>query len=351
MQTESVIFACVVFCSIINQAFFYTEYLLESDKLCSIILNKKSIKLGYENKSGIIVRQEKLFNTMTGKYPFDCMFSVDGGSAGVVAVIQQMKFRTYITEDQNVSCIDYVQFSSGDKNLLSSLNIQFSNSREWSQKYCGEVDLVNNEGKNMPSTGNMMKTFFGSWETGQNTFMETKGSLDVKIHIGPYPSYETHDLALEMAFTSYQECKYNMGSYKMCGTTGGPICIWKEYFNDGVVNCPFLDCTDEHPCGVDLNDSKGIATGLGTKVLLGAVAGIFTMIFVLILFFWTFHYCNFLCGPKPPRNLTELASVPAGEEPVRRSPTCTTPLAPAQAEEKDLPPAYETLFPESGPGR
>lgn len=35
----------------------------------------------------------------------------------------------------------------------------------------------------------------------------------------------------------------------------------------------------------------------------------------------------------------------------RRAPTCTTPLSPSAAEEKDLPPAYETLFPDAAPGR
>lgn len=46
---------------------------------------------------------------MSGKYPLDCTFTVEGGSGGVAAVIQLMKFRTSQLEGHNASCVDYVQ--------------------------------------------------------------------------------------------------------------------------------------------------------------------------------------------------------------------------------------------------
>ncbi|KAL1451744.1 hypothetical protein WDU94_006092 [Cyamophila willieti] len=285
-----------------------------------------------------------------GNRALDCTFTVEGGAGGVVAVIQMMKFRTGLTDSGNSSCIDYVQFSPGDKHdLLSKLNIQIKDSVKWSPQYCGEVDLSNKDGRNLPSmdpSGKGVDVYENNL-IGQNTYVEPSGAINVKVHIGEEPVDPSDGVTFKIVFTSFQACKYNMGAYRMCG---GPMCIWKEYFEDGIVNCPFIDCNDERNCGTEYNDHKvgiGLMTGLGTKVLLGAVAGIFTMIFVLILFFWTFHYCGFLCSPRPPRNLTELTSVPREED--VRPPSCTplTPvLTPSSGEEKDLPPAYETLFPQ-----
>uniref|UniRef100_A0A8D8Q694 Uncharacterized protein n=1 Tax=Cacopsylla melanoneura TaxID=428564 RepID=A0A8D8Q694_9HEMI len=348
--TDSFVFMCMIICSVIKQGYFYTEYLLENDKVCSILLKKRTLWLGYENKSGIIVREEKFFQKI-GKHALDCTFTVQGGNGGVVAVIQQMKFRTGQTGSGNTSCIDYVQFSPGDKHdLLSTFNIQFKDSVKWSPQYCGEVDLSNTDGKNLPPMETPNGKEVDAYENnpiGQNTYVEPNGAISVKIHIGEDPVDPSDGVTLKIAFTSFQACRYNMGVYKMCG---GPMCIWKDYFDDDVVNCPFIDCTDERPCGTDFNDHKlgiGLVTGLGTKVLLGAVAGIFTMVFVLILFFWAFHYCGFLCSTRPPRNLTELTSVPREEDVRPASCTPLTPvLTPSSGEEKDLPPAYETLFPQ-----
>ncbi|KAI5696879.1 hypothetical protein M8J76_004558 [Diaphorina citri] len=339
MNKGSVIFFYVIICSIVKQGYLYTEYLLENDNVCSILFDKRILNLGYENKSGIIIR-ENFLKGLSGKHAWDCLFTVRGGSAGVIAVIQQMKFRTNRTEGHNASCIDFVQFSPADKTILSQFNIELANSKKWSEPFCGEVNLSGRGGKNLPaSEGKGVDVFHEDSLIGQNTYVDPNGLVDVKIHIGSQPIQPSDNLRLEIAFTSFQDCKYDMGSYRKCG---GPICIWREYFEDSIVNCPFVECTDENLCGSDSNDHKGIATGLGTKVLLGAVAGIFTMVFVLIIFFWTFHYCGFLCSPKPPRHLAELTII----EEAPRPPSCT-PLnaAPAPQEEKDLPPAYETLFP------
>lgn len=45
----------------------------------------------------------------------------------------------------------------------------------------------------------------------------------------------------------------DMGAYKSCGQKK---CIWKEYFNDGIVNCPFPNCVDEGGCDI-LYDEAG----------------------------------------------------------------------------------------------
>lgn len=76
--------------------------------MCSILFDKRILNLGYENKSGIIIR-ENFLKGLSGKHAWDCLFTVRGGSAGVIAVIQQMKFRTNRTEGHNASCIDFVQ--------------------------------------------------------------------------------------------------------------------------------------------------------------------------------------------------------------------------------------------------
>lgn len=41
------------------------------------------------------------------------------------------------------------------------------------------------------------------------------------------------------------ECKFDHGLWKTCG---GRTCIYKEFFKDGKLNCPFKSCKDENGC-------------------------------------------------------------------------------------------------------
>lgn len=51
---------------------------------------------------------------------------------------------------------------------------------------------------------------------------------------------------------SVSACSSDIGYYKMCSgdnssgqISGSGTCIYKELFNDGVVNCPYAGCADE----------------------------------------------------------------------------------------------------------
>lgn len=57
-----------------------------------------------------------------------------------------------------------------------------------------------------------------------------------------YPSHLTN---VVKSFWIITECKADMGAYKSCGHE---TCIYKEYFDDEIVNCPFIDCLDESAC-------------------------------------------------------------------------------------------------------
>lgn len=83
------------------------------------------------------------------------------------------------------------------------------------------------------------------------------------------------------------------------------------------------------------------STGLATKIMVGAVAGVFTMFIVFIMFLWVFRHCA-ICWNSPTthaQNTTQMRPVPTAEEIQPTAP----PRSPSM--DKDLPPSYESLFP------
>lgn len=41
------------------------------------------------------------------------------------------------------------------------------------------------------------------------------------------------------------ECAYDNGLWKSCGSR---TCIYKNFFQDGKLNCPYKSCKDENSC-------------------------------------------------------------------------------------------------------
>lgn len=342
MLSDSFILVFMLIFSCFKSGFLYQEVLLDQSKVCDVALNKRSLKLGYENKSGIILSPKDYLSTLSGKYSFQCTFTVEG-IAGVVAVIQYMKFRSEVSKNTGLTtCIDYIQFSPADRSPLAKLNILQPHRRQWSEKFCGNVDLREKGGLNdAPSEGSKSNVSYAGTPIGQNTYVQEGEAMDVKIYIEAQTIDPKNEPGLKIAFTAFQPCKYDLGHYRMCG---GKMCIWHEFFNDEIVNCPFIHCTDEFSCNSESTDRRSIATGLGTRVLLGAVAGIFTMMFVLILFFWTFHYCSFLCQNKPSLGRVEIPQVPTQENTTMLAEIVTA-GGEGRDDNKDLPPSYDSLFP------
>ncbi len=75
--------------------------------------------------------------------------------------------------------------------------------------------------------------------------------------------------------------------------------------------------------------------------MVGAVAGVFTMFIVFVMFLWLFRHCA-PCwnGPVPnAQSTTQMRPVPTVEEVQPTAPPASPSI------DKDLPPSYESLFP------
>ncbi|KAL1132165.1 hypothetical protein AAG570_010122 [Ranatra chinensis] len=127
-------------------------------------------------------------------------------------------------------------------------------------------------------------------------------------------------------------CKDTRGAYRYCG---GGACIYKEYFEDRVFNCPYKDCLDENGCSVSVTmDGMDSGFELNTRVTVTATTSIFLSFFLFLGCIWLCRYFDMLCwsaGPAPPSS--------------EASPSAPTTPSP-DSHDKDLPPAYETLFPD-----
>lgn len=83
------------------------------------------------------------------------------------------------------------------------------------------------------------------------------------------------------------------------------------------------------------------SAGLATKVMVGAVAGVFTMFIVFVMFLWLFRHCT-MCwndSSQSSQNIAQMRPVPTMDDGQPTAP----PGSPSM--DKDLPPSYESLFP------
>lgn len=83
------------------------------------------------------------------------------------------------------------------------------------------------------------------------------------------------------------------------------------------------------------------SAGLATKVMVGAVAGVFTMFIVFVMFLWLFRHCS-ICwndSAQSSPNNSHMTPVPTRDDAQPTAPPGSPSL------DKDLPPSYESLFP------
>lgn len=327
----------------------YIEKIMENDSVCSMSFFSNNLDLtGREDQSAMVIKDNQYFQKWTGKHEFNCKFTVTSSlGLGVFAVIQHMSFR----RNAQGQCIDYIQFRRAEKTLsVLDLNIKFkSPSDTWSEKICGKLNAfeanVGNE-FNQGNDGNDDKEI-------KNSFIDHKGMIEVKIYLGNKSIESSDELKFEIVFTAFQECKYDNGHWKSCGRK---TCIFKEFFNDGKVNCPYKSCKDESGCRpVDsvLNSNYMSSTTFGTKIVAATVACLVTMILVFIAFLWIFRHCGpALCcisNPNSHPHSSEMQPVP------RLDTMAIIATAPPDAmvasgtevrtADKDLPPSYDSLFP------
>ncbi|CAG2068418.1 unnamed protein product, partial [Timema podura] len=198
---------------------------LESDKLCSLLLKKRKIKLGRDDHSTALIKETRYFDTWSGAYMFKCRFGVEASSKdGVIAVIQKLSFRR---DEHSGKCIDYVQFKRDDSYT--------------SPEYCGQIRAFLIPGAEDSSEESSLENV----DYAHNAFYDPDGNMDVTIVVGNMTLRPEQKIDLQIAFTSYADCSRRRSNYLSCGVE---LCIWKDLFYDNVVNCPFSNCFDEGGC-------------------------------------------------------------------------------------------------------
>ncbi|XP_050431598.1 uncharacterized protein LOC126840128 isoform X2 [Adelges cooleyi] len=337
----------LLFTLYIGQTASYLQ-MLENDSVCSISFTSSNLYLiGREEQSAMIIKESRYFHQWNSKQDFNCRFTVTSSlGLGVFAVIQRMSFR----RNEQGQCIDYVQFRHTEKTVnLGNFNFKIKTSEPWSNRICGKVNAleigVDDEFNNGREDANDDKQVV-------NSFIDNKGLIEVKIHVSNKSLLEDEELNFEIVFTTFQECKFDSGLWKSCGSK---TCIYKDFFNDGKLNCPYKSCRDEDGCRsiITLNGNiDRFNTTFGTKILAGTVAGLFTMFVAFIACLWLFRHFGALCCMSYHNNhphSSEMQPVPnldtMGMMATAPPSNVVASGTEARTADKDLPPSYESLFP------
>ncbi|CAH0382603.1 unnamed protein product [Bemisia tabaci] len=325
---KSLVFCVFISCfsSLFQPAFCdeYSRLFFENDEVCSYAFKPKNILIGHKDKPALILSEKSYFDSWPGTRPFNCNFHVFVHNQGLFAVIQNMYLRRNATTKE---CIDYIQFKQSKQQF--PINLQFEREQHnWGPKYCGRII----------ATDIMMEQ--PDSDIAPNAYIANEGSIAVKIHITPKQVLDNETLTLEIAFTPYSICRYDNNAVKNCGEN---MCISQKYVTDGVVNCPFIDCRDEGTCVLNFNGTRitKFATGIGVRLSMNAIASVFSVFLVFISCLWLCRHCGAFCFEPPPQPIIVSSPVEMGD--VRAQQAAT---APPIADDKDLPPSYDSLFPE-----
>jgi hypothetical protein len=118
-----------------------------------------------------------------------------------------------------------------------------------------------------------------------------------------------------------------------------------DYLNDQRTNCPSPACTDENGrCGFGIAESERVpAPNPGSIALTALTSLLFTMFGVgaCVWLAWNYKDC---IGIDPTRRRQNTEQNQNIEMPTNSGPSESSPAPPLEA--KDLPPTYESLFPE-----
>ncbi|XP_014246503.1 uncharacterized protein LOC106664927 isoform X2 [Cimex lectularius] len=256
-----------------------------------------------------------------GKSDFNCILHIKSpDKMGIISVIQKMSLRT-----KDTSCIDSIQFRQSEPmhTLEKILPFSLHKKTSWSLPICGEMDPL----KEPPKEGT---------KYAMNSFVANNGYIEVKIHIGRKRKSD-EKIDFQIVFTALQSCKNRSANLMACSPD---ICINKHFFNDGkYINCPSTQCIDEECLPVD-SDGKASEQVVNSMIV---TAGVLSVMVSFIIFLGCYIACRsmeicwvFREGSQNRDRGTELSQV---------EPTAPPPDTPSS--DKDLPPSYETLFPET----
>lgn len=177
---------------------------------------------------------------------------------------------------------------------------------------------------------------------------DNRGWMRVTVNLDTTLALPTLDDTLEVQFvaTVKRGCD-NLESYARCEEDEDDSCISKDFFGDGFVNCP--ECVDEKGC---FKDSEQIQILNPSNVLLSAII---SLLATMILFggclwcLYRYRHCIGNCNSNRAgmaRNNQNSLTVSADQIQVELQSSAgdVHPTAPP-AENKDLPPSYDSLFP------
>ncbi|XP_022916038.1 uncharacterized protein [Onthophagus taurus] len=299
----------------------YKHYYLEDPNLCSAAeLKQGKIKLDESKYTAA-----QLLNKRP-KHNFHCTIKVKTTTKGngIIAVIQELGLRRNESSGQ---CIDYVTFIS-ENGVVS-------------RKYCG---MLNAKWKMDPMFVNEESSVE---PVDENTFLnDINAYLIVDIFISELDiSRELTPTTINIVFTLYKKCQYRMfGQYEPC-LDDGDVCIKPWYFNDRIINCPYAGCVDEGGCRIQstYNDKLSI----GSKVIISSMSS-------LVISFVVFVICIYLCRKYKKLCWSEDWSQPQQSSEAQTPRVIEMNEQPSQSQEqtddrnvvKDLPPSYESLFPD-----
>ncbi|XP_067631683.1 uncharacterized protein [Eurosta solidaginis] len=256
----------------------------------------------------------------SNKLKYDCLFRVQTPARpprGIFTVITRLKFRR---DPATNTCLDYIQFVGGN--------------RSPSEKICNEIAIDGPAGR----------------------MIFDQRDREVSIHVFIDRRYSIREpLELRMVMTAHSECKYT-GDF-LCDPTDQFSCISRHLVRDNITNCMY-PCRDEISCFHDANTTAEYDT---TNVALSALTSlIFTMLGVGFCVWVCWKYWNCITVQQHAHE----ASAAAHRRGQRESPVIELPTAPTFSEAiaagiayeqenqlpqpqtpKDLPPSYESLFP------
>ncbi|XP_012268923.2 uncharacterized protein LOC105693513 [Athalia rosae] len=329
LRAVNIIYAFYSLTIIVHGSSLYTEYAMESPKICHLYSSKQTIKLPDAEDAAVIVRPSHMFDPWTTSVDKFCKYVFKTSRhTGLFAVIQNMSFRRNGNE-----CLDWVQFKEDGRK---------------SPWFCGVLDHRDMAHQSLPEADDSIELSNSlRWNSSRLEFKSPKGELETRIFISKEKLLPGETLDLSIVYTPYKDCdkvkdttKYRMNSSNYC--------IWEKYYCDGYRNCPIDTCRDEVGCEI-------VSNGTGTKVTVGAVTTLILSFLLFVMCLWTCRKHKKLCwspdcaGP----NAGATNAQPINLRTRDSSSRSVVPTAPMLDEassrpvhDKDLPPSYDSLFPE-----
>ncbi|XP_031352116.1 uncharacterized protein LOC116177315 [Photinus pyralis] len=318
---------CIFFVVLIHLTVSYKMINIVDYKQCPR-LGERNVELETDSFSGLVLTLGTLKDSAWHRDDnFVCKFDVKpfNPSMGMFIVIQSIVFR----KNSTGGCIDYIQYRRGDGST--------------SRQYCGSLTA---------SLG-MDRIFAPDVYVSEvaptvNSFISHFGKVEVTIHISKEPLKAHQEMNLEVVFTQFSSC--NMRDYRDCGKQYKNYCIYKDFFNDVYVNCPFPDCTDEGGCDRQITTPPN---SMANNVVIGSVTSLFVVFLFFICSLWLCRKYKKFCWDENFANSSNTNRTVETEENEETSNNISLPSTTRDTtlhninadEDKDLPPAYDTLFP------